>query len=113
MEGTKQMEGNAQACCAPATKSRWLNSRSVLIGAAVVASAGALFFSWDWLVAAGAASIIVGVLPCLAMCAAGLCMGRMGRKQPVPAQLVPKQADAEPAVTPVNHTESPAAKQLP
>ena len=110
MEGTKQMESNAQTCCAPAIKSRWLNSRNVLIGAAVVAGGAGLFLSWGWLVAAGVASVIVGVLPCLAMCAAGLCMGRMGRKEPAPAPLPPKAADAELAITPVNEPGSKPAK---
>lgn len=62
------------SCCAvPASRTgRW---RPWLIGGAVVVPIG-LYGGWDWLVAAGLAPILIGVLPCLAMCALGLCMGR-------------------------------------
>jgi len=33
-----------------------------------------LTFNWSWLVAVGAAPLILGVLPCVVMCALGLCM---------------------------------------
>lgn len=39
-----------------------------------------LFFGWSWVVAAGLSSVALAVLPCAAMCAAGLCMGRGGSK---------------------------------
>jgi hypothetical protein len=39
----------------------------------------ALYAGWDWLVAAGLATTIVALGPCLAMCALGLCIGR-GKK---------------------------------
>ena len=82
MESTPPVEDKdaAQSGCAPATNSRRFYSRNVLIGASVLGVGGALFFGWDWLVAAGVASVIVGVLPCLAMCALGLCASRLGRK---------------------------------
>ena len=62
------------ACCAAPSggAGRW---RAWLIGGAVVASI-ALYGGWDWLAATGLATILIGVLPCLAMCALGLCMGR-------------------------------------
>jgi len=53
--------------------------RGLLILAAVAIIAG-LALNWSWLVAAGIAPILLGVLPCLAMCALGLCMHRMGGK---------------------------------
>lgn len=49
--------------------------RGLLILAGLAAIAG-LALNWSWLVAAGIAPILVGVLPCLAMCALGLCMNR-------------------------------------
>jgi hypothetical protein len=55
-----------------------------LAGIAIVAG---LAFNWSWLVAAGVAPLIVGVLPCVAMCALGFCMMGMGdrsAKQPSP-----------------------------
>ncbi|HUF81962.1 MAG TPA: hypothetical protein VMN03_12540, partial [Burkholderiales bacterium] len=55
------------------------SSRSWLIGGAVLGIPLALYRGWDWLAAAGLATILIGVAPCLAMCALGLCMGR-GKK---------------------------------
>lgn len=83
MDTTKQIEGNAattESCRAPAGKTGWLSSRNVLIGAIALGGAAGLFLGWNWLVAVGLASIVVGILPCLVMCAFGLCMHRMGRK---------------------------------
>ena len=107
MEATKQTEGNApaaaQSCCAPAAKSGWLSSRNLLIGGVLLAGAGGLFFGWNWLVAAGFASVIIGVLPCLAMCALGICASRMGRKQSTPATsapVPPSEAVAQGSVPP-------------
>lgn len=116
MESTKQVETNAaaaQSCCAPAGKSGWLNSRNLLIGAAVLGGGGALYFGgWGWLVAAGLAPIILGVLPCLAMCALGLCASRMGKKESPNASISvpPKAADTESLAGSTNSESSaPAA----
>ena len=56
-----------------------LRSRTgkLVLGAGVVA--GGLILGWDWLAAAGLAPLVLGVLPCAAMCALGLCM-RPGAK---------------------------------
>jgi hypothetical protein len=43
-------------------------------GAALVAG---LAFNWSWLVAVGAAPLILGIGPCLVMCALGLCMNKV------------------------------------
>jgi hypothetical protein len=47
---------------------------------AVVAVIG-IAFGWGWLVAAGVAPLILSVLPCVAMCALGLCMSRLTGRQ--------------------------------
>lgn len=118
MEATKQTQGNpsaaAQGCCAPAGKSGWLSSRNVLIGALILGGGGGLFFGWNWLVAAGFASVILGVLPCLAMCALGLCANRMGKKDATPsptAALPPKEVDVQSSPAPASAESSllPAA----
>ena len=82
MENVRNIEANAvpaQECCAPAAKSGWQNPRNLLIGVAVGGGLGALVLGWDWLVAAGVASIILALAPCLVMCALGLCMNRMSK----------------------------------
>ena len=57
----------------------WLGNRWLLIAiAAAVIVAGATL-SWGWLVAAGIAPLLFTALPCVAMCALGLCMN-MGKK---------------------------------
>jgi hypothetical protein len=45
----------------------------VLVAVAVAAGAA---FNWSWLVAAGAAPLLLSVLPCLAMCALHLCASK-------------------------------------
>lgn len=74
MQPVEQDRHVTQTCAAAPTKAKWLNTRNVLIALALIAAA--LYLGWDWLVAVGAASVILAVLPCLAMCALGLCMGR-------------------------------------
>ena len=99
MEDVRNIEANAaaaQECCAPAAKSRWLNSRNLLIGLALAGGAGALVLGWDWLVAAGLASIIVAVAPCLVMCALGLCMGRQKKSDPSAAATPPAMPGPDP-----------------
>ncbi len=64
----------------------YLGGRRGLLLIIALAIAGGLFFNWSWLVALGIAPIVLGVLPCIAMCALGLCahsvIGRVcgGRK---------------------------------
>ena len=92
MENARNVEVNAaavQECCAPAAKGGWLNPRNLLIGVALAGGAGALVFGWDWLVAAGFASIIIAMAPCLVMCALGLCMNRQSRSNPTAAGTTP------------------------
>ena len=48
-----------------------------MIAAGVVIAVAGLAFNWSWLVAAGVAPVLLSLLPCAAMCAAGLCMNRM------------------------------------
>jgi len=49
----------------------------ILAGLALVTGAA---FNWSWLVAAEIAPLLVTALPCVAMCALGLCMNKMGNK---------------------------------
>lgn len=62
-----------------------LGSRTGMFAMAAVTLGAGAYFNWGWLVAAGVAPLIVGILPCAAMCALGLCM-RGGSKPQSDAQ---------------------------
>lgn len=55
----------------------YLGSRRGLVVAGTAVVAAGLAFNWSWLVAAGVAPLLLSVLPCVVMCALGLCMSRM------------------------------------
>lgn len=55
----------------------WLRSRRGLIALGALVFGLGLAFYWNWLVAAGAAPLLLSILPCLGMCALGVCMNRM------------------------------------
>ena len=55
----------------------YLGGRRALVAVAAIVAAAGLAFNWSWLVAVGIAPVLVAALPCVAMCALGLCMSRM------------------------------------
>ena len=55
----------------------YLGGRRGLFALAAIALVAGLAFNWSWLVAAGIAPLLVAALPCIAMCALGLCMSQM------------------------------------
>src|SRR5437867_442549 len=63
----------------------YLGGRTGLILLAAVALGAGAYFNWGWLVAAGIAPLLLTALPCVAMCALGLCM-KGGSKSPADAQ---------------------------
>lgn len=64
----------------------YVGGRSALLILGIAALLGGLVFNWSWLVAIGAAPIILSVAPCLVMCALGLCMHKaMGGSAQPPA----------------------------
>ena len=56
------------------------NWRVLLILAIVIAVTG-VALEWDWLVAVGLAPIVLSTLPCLVMCAFGVCTMRRSAKE--------------------------------
>jgi len=62
----------------------------LLIGTAAI-GATATFFSWGWLVALGITPVLLSVLPCIAMCALGLCMNHASRRASGKKQCSPEQ----------------------
>lgn len=67
------------------------NRRALLIIGGIVLVAG-LAFNWSWLAAIGAAPLLLSVLPCVAICALGLCMNKMGGRS-CSTVSAPKAAD--------------------
>lgn len=57
-----------------------LGWRTAVVVWLAVAIGSGLFLGWSWVVAAGLSSIVLGLLPCAAMCALGLCGGSSGKK---------------------------------
>lgn len=114
MENARNTEanaGSAQTCCAPAGKTGWLGSRNLLIGVAVLGG-GAMFLGWDWLVAAGVATFIVALAPCLVMCALGLCASRMGKKEAAPAAPVLPPKETQPPATQTMASAEPQGEMV-
>jgi hypothetical protein len=61
----------------------YLSGRRGFLALATAVIVAGLAFNWSWLVAAGVAPLLLSVLPCVAMCALGLCMHKMtGRACP-------------------------------
>jgi hypothetical protein len=70
----------ASTSCASRKQRRllpWLPNNGVLLMAAVAAIGGGFVLNWGWLVAVGLAPLILSVLPCIAMCALGVCICKL------------------------------------
>ena len=97
MQNATEVKGVSTAAqsCSPRAGGGGFNRRTLYIALGVGAAAG-LVLGWDWLVAVGAASLIVALAPCLVMCALGLCMSRAcgDKKSDVPAKADKGNADA-------------------
>ena len=77
---------------------RYLDGRRrPLIAATVLVSVG-VASSWNWLAAFGIAPLVLSVLPCAAMCALGLCMGRMGGSRPPWDGVLDKSPRSSPSI---------------
>jgi len=55
----------------------WLGGRSAVIGVVVLVVGAGLALNWSWLVAIGAAPLLLALAPCAVMCGLGLCMNKM------------------------------------
>lgn len=64
----------------------YLGNRRVLMVLAGVTIVAGLTFNWSWLVAAGIAPLLISVLPCVAMCAIGVCCMKKTAGQSNPAE---------------------------
>lgn len=82
--------------------------RGLLVLAALPLVAG-VALNWSWLVAVGIAPILIGALPCLAMCALGLCMNRAGGKSCATGAGDQESGATAADATPVIQASSPEA----
>ncbi len=58
----------------------YLSGRRGLILLSVAALGSAMALNWGWLAAVGIAPLLLALAPCIAMCALGLCMNKMGNR---------------------------------
>ena len=89
-------------------------SQATGITVLVVAALGAgLAFGWDSLAALGLTTVIVSLLPCLAMCTLGVCASRMGKKDAgATAGAVPPKGVQPPAAETVPSVEARAVENV-
>ena len=79
----------------------------VLLTVAAIAIVAGLALNWSWLVAAGLAPILISTLPCLIMCAFGVCMMcRSGEKGSAPIRGAAETAGPPPTLA-VSATDKP------
>ena len=57
-----------------------LPRRTALLLWSIAAIGLALYFGWGLVVAAGLSTLVLSLLPCIAMCALGLCAAGSGKK---------------------------------
>jgi hypothetical protein len=86
----------------------YLSRPRVLLTLAAIAIVAGLALNWSWLVAAGLAPILISTLPCLVMCAFGVCV--MCRSADKPSAPLRDAADGAgpPATLAVPATDKPA-----
>ena len=70
--GQSRQQASERETCVSGNGSILGNWKLWLVLAAGAVAAGAVF-NWTWLVAAGAAPVLLSVLPCVAMCVLHLC----------------------------------------
>ncbi|MFG1377257.1 hypothetical protein V5G24_20865 [Xanthobacter sp. VTT E-85241] len=85
----------------------------IVLGALALSLSAA--FNWSWLVAAGVAPLLLSALPCVAMCALGLCMSRMNGPSADKASSLVSSDDpiADGSIKPGGSCCSPAADTPP
>ena len=74
-----------------------LNRRIAIVAWSATVVGSGLLLSWNWLVAAGLSTIVLAILPCAAMCAAGLCMGGADSKRADPSARNASNRDGTPS----------------
>jgi hypothetical protein len=89
MQADSALAERSTEACQPSILDGLGRHRWLLGGLAVALIAAGFAWQWSWLVAIGVAPLLIGVAPCVAMCALGLCMHRMGNRTDNPGQDIP------------------------
>lgn len=87
-----QIRSSPQGCNPILTLGGRVNQGTGITVLAVAAVGAGLVFGWDSLAALGLTTVMVSLLPCLVMCAVGVCASRLGRKDTGAAAVPPKEA---------------------
>src|SRR6266571_4532133 len=90
-----QASATGEASARKVSRAEWWmpTKRWVLIGLAIGGAIAGLASGWDWIVAAGLAPLVVSALPCIAMCALGMCAMR-GQKSCQGEDATPRNRNA-------------------
>ena len=96
---TKKAEELSLTQTAAALLRHYLGGRRGLILLTVIALGAGLVLNWSWLVAIGVAPLILALLPCVAMCALGLCANKMMGNKSCSGSEVPQKSAGTPDVS--------------
>jgi hypothetical protein len=80
MQTETVLRAHETCTCRPSVLNRFGRHRLLLGGIAFALLAAGFVWQWSWLVAIGVAPLLISAAPCVAMCALGLCMHRMGSR---------------------------------
>jgi hypothetical protein len=95
------------------TAQYYLGSRRKLMVLAGITIVAGLTFNWSWLVAAGIAPLLISVLPCVAMCAIGVCCMKKSAGQSIPAAATDDKPSQILSGRTVLAIQNPVRKELP
>jgi hypothetical protein len=93
-----QTAASLPASALPLWLARLGSNRLALGAAALGVTAAVAAWQWSWVVAIGAAPLLLSLAPCAAMCGLGLCMSRMGGRACNPAPQGGQAARAIPEI---------------
>jgi hypothetical protein len=80
MQTDTALPAPATCVCRPSVLNRLGRNRLLLGGIALTLISAGFAWQWSWLVAIDVTPLLISAVPCLAMCALGLCMHRMGSR---------------------------------
>ena len=110
-----QVDASRQSCNPILTLGGRVSPGTTLTVLAVSAVGSGLALGWDSIVALGLSTAVISLLPCLAMCAFGVCASLMGKKDAdagTAAATVPPQEVQPPAAETMANAEATAVEKI-